>query len=1113
MTRPLVARPSPPGRIRRLGSFAMVVACFAAGLRVAAVAAPISEPLAARSGPAGSTLFATVEPSASGLVSENRYADPTMWWERYQEFTVGAIGTGIAVGDYDGDGLPDVFVVSKTESCRLFRNLGAWRFEDVTERAGVADRGSDAAIWKQGAAFADVNNDGHLDLYLCRFGAPNRLYLNRGDGTFREEAASRGLALADASGMAAFADYDRDGWLDVYIQTNLLDAKHRPHGQRDRLFRNVGEGRFREVTDEAGIQGETQGHAALWWDFDEDGWPDLYVANDFEFPDQLYRNNHDGTFRNVAGAVLPGTPYSAMGADLGDVDGDGRIDLLVADMAATTRAKDQRGMADSRTVARDPVVTSEVAPQLLRNALFLNSGVGRMREAAHLAGIAATDWTWSVRFEDFDNDGRLDLHVTNGMVRELHNTDLLSRMMLAESPAERIRIMRSSPVLAEANLAYRNAGDLRFVETGKAWGLDQVGVSFGAATADFDGDGDLDLIFANYQAPVTLLRNDSQGGHRLLVSLRGERSNRFGVGARVEVETASGVQVRTLVLSRGYLSTSEPVLHFGLGNEARIRRLTVRWPSGAVQEFRDLAVDRRYRVVEDPTGPTAPAIEPPPTPWLRDVTAELAPGIRVRQADVDETAAQPLLPIRHDRRGPALVAEDLDGDRKDDLLIGGSVLDSAMLVQTGDASVRALRVPSAGASPTLVNDGPMLVVRPVEGGPRQWLITRGGVSEPAGTPAYQPTLWQIGANGAAEDASALLPPLPLSVGAVVAADFNRDGTPEIFVGGRVEPGRFPEAPRSVILAWREGRWIDATEQWSLGRSDLGMVTAALATDADGDGWTDLVVTLDWGGVRFLRNRAGRAFEDQSESIGFAAAGRGAWSALAEGDFNGDGRPDFVLGNLGLNTPYHVGDGRTAVLLVGEFRPDADPVLIEAERVGGVLFPRRTAKQLAAVVPSIRRRFPKVNDFARASVDDLFDPDAIAAARMWEVTETRSGVLLSSVNGPHRFAPLPTEAQLAPVGAVLVDDIDGDGNSDLVLGQNSRAPVPSIGWFEGGLGVVLRGDGRGGFVAVPSAQSGWVVTGQATAVVAIDLDADGRKEVVVSRSDAPLLVFRRLQMPR
>lgn len=1084
-----------------------MVLIFAVGLRIAGGAIATSEPLAPRSGPLGQTLFSMVDPVTSGVMTENRFSDPTMWWERYQEFSVGAIGTGVAVGDYDGDGRPDLFVVSKTESCRLFRNLGAWHFEDVTERAGVTDRGADAAVWKQGAAFADVNNDGHLDLYVCRFGAPNRLYINRGDGTFREEAAARGVALVDASGMAAFADYDRDGWLDIYIQTNLLDAKLRPQGQRDRLFRNLGEGRFRDVTDEAGIRGETQGHAAIWWDFDEDGWPDLYVANDFEFPDQLYRNNRDGTFRNVAGEVLPYTPYSAMSADLGDVDGDGRIDLLVADMAATTRAKDQRGMADSRTVTRDPVVTPEVAPQLLRNALFLNSGVGRVREAAQLAGLAATDWTWSVRFEDFDNDGMLDLHVTNGMVRELHNSDLLARMMVAESPAERIRIMRASPVLAEANLAYRNLGDLRFAETGRAWGLDQIGVSFGAATADFDGDGDLDLVYANYQAPVTLLRNDSQEGHRLLLDLRGQRSNRFGVGARIEVETASGVQVRTLVLARGYLSTSEPRVHFGLGADAQVRRLTVRWPSGVVQEWRDLAADRRYVLMEDSA---ADAPSPPSAswvPWFQEVSGELGLNVRSREADVDELAAQPLLPIRHNRRGPALVAADLNGDGRDELLVGGTILDSARLVQRVENAIQAVAVPTPGRTPALVNDGPMVVVRPSAREPLQWLITRGGVSEPAGTPAYQPNLWRIGADGAAEDASALLPTLPLSVGAVVAADFDGDGGQELFVGGRVEPGRFPESPRSVILRWREGRWMDGTASWFARVPEWGMVTAALAVDADGDGWRDLVVALDWGRVRLLRNDAGRGFVDASVSAGFAAVGNGWWSALASADFNADGRPDFVLGNAGLNTPYHVGDGRSAVMLVGEFRPDADPVLIEAERVGDQLFPRRTAKQLAAVVPALRRRFSRVNDFASATVTDLFGAEAVAAARRWEVTEARSGVLLSAPSGTYRFVSLPMEAQLAPVGAIWVDDVDGDGASDLLLGQNSRAPVPSIGRFEGGLGVALRGDGRGGFVALSPAESGWVVSGEAKAIAAIDLDGDGVREFVVSRSDAPLLVFR------
>ena len=964
--------------------------------------------LAAASGPRGATLFTILPPTQTGIVVENKYDDPRMWGDHYEEFAYGASGTGVAIGDYDNDGRPDVFVVSKTEGGRLFRNLGGWKFEDVTERAGVSGLtvswtgkakgwiglGGSAASWFQGATFADVNNDGRLDLYVCRYGEPNLLFMNQGDGTFKEEAAARGLAVTDASCIGAFCDYDRDGWLDVYVLTNLLDAAKHPTGQRDYLFHNNGDGTFTNVTDRAGIRGETQGHSATWWDFDHDGWPDLYVANDFAPADCLYRNNRDGSFTNVIDQVVPHMPHSSMGADLGDVNNDGLIDFLVTDMAATSHEKDQRGMATNRSRFDEMHSESGATPQYMRSALYLNTGTGRMLEAAQLAGLEASDWTWSVRLEDLDNDGRLDAFFTNGMVRELNNVDLVARMTAAESVAERVRVMQASPPFAQANLAFRNLGDLRFDDVSARWGLDQKGVSFGAAFGDLDGDGDLDLVEVNYQGGATVLRNDSDSGHRIIVALRGlattpvkaqntpasAGSNRFGVGSTVRIETASGVQVRSLVLARGYLSTSEPVLHFGLGDDTRIARLTVTWPNGAEQSFEDLPVDRKFTITE-PVGNSAP----PRTSTSKAASAPQFTAI----------AAPP------------------------------------------------------GASP----------------------------ANPAEVPF----------------------------------DFDRDGQLDQFVGASALPGKYPLAGPSVLRASRGGQLVDVTDTVAPALRDIGLVTAALARDLDGDGWLDLLIAVDWGHVKYFHNREGRGFDDWTEKAGFAAAGTGRWSALASADFNADGRPDFVAGNLGLNTRYRASAKEPALLFYGDFG-SGRPVALEGYYENGVLYPWLSRGEIAVNVPSVRRRYPRNNDYAHASLDEVLGAPALAAARRFAATELRSGVFVSQADGTYRFTPLPRIAQIAPLRGIVAGDFDGDGNADIYAVQNSFAARASIGHFDGGLSQLLRGDGHGQFIAVPAAESGLVVPGETKAVETRDLDGDGWPDFVVTLGDGKTLAFHNRGVP-
>jgi hypothetical protein len=1057
-------------------------------------------------------MFTVIPPEVSGLKAENPYNDPRMWSTRYQEISVGAIGSGVAVADYDGDGKPDIFIVNKTESCRLYRNLGNFHFEDVTDKAGVGDTSGE---WKTGAAFVDVNNDGRPDIYVCRFGAPNLLFINQGDGTFREEAAARGLAVSDASGVAAFCDYDREGALDVFLQTNLLDAARHPDGQRNYLFHNDGTGHFTDVTDRAGIKGVAQGHSATWWDFDGDGWPDLYVANDFAAPDKLYHNNRDGTFTDVLGSVVPHTAFSSMGSDLGDVNNDGLIDLFVADMATTTRVKDLRGMADTRVRLKDPEDNDPGAPQFSRNVLYLNTGTGRCLEVAQLAGLGATDWTWSPRFEDLDNDGRLDLHVTNGMNREQTNTDLLDRMMTAENPNERVGLMKNSPVLAEENLAFRNLGDLRFENVSAAWGLNQKGVSFGSAFADFDGDGDLDLVYVNYQGLPTLLRNDCDTGHSIVIQLRGTHSNRFGIGSVARIETDSGKQIRQLVLARGYESTSEPILHFGLGNDTRIRKLSIVWPDGGDQEFGDLPVDQRFAITEPPGPPQLAPPPPPPVAQFAEASVRLGLAVQSEEPRGDQTMAQPLLPMRFGRRGPALAVAAVAGDGRDSVFLGGTTrtpLQYIRIVDTGGFLPVPLARPPAAIP---VDDGPMLVFDANADGVEDLLVAKGGAALPEGSASYQPDLLLGDGRGGFTPAPAdALPSLGIAVGAMAAADFNRDGLLDIFIGGRLAPGTYPQPARSALLVNRGGRFEDITDTLAPGLSKVGLVCSALWSDVDGDGWPDLLIALEWGGIQYWHNNAGKGFENWSERAGFAQAGTGWWTSLASADFNGDGRPDFVAGNLGLNTPYSASPESPALLFAGDFKGGGGRAkqLVEAAYENGVLHPLHTRKELGAKIPSLLRRFPKTDPYAAASLGEILGEDKLAAATRFAATEFRSGVFLSQPDGTYEFRPLPRIAQAAPIQGLVALDLDGDGQADICFVQNSYAPVPSMGRFDGGLGLWLRGDGKGGFAAVPAAESGIVVPGDAKALVAVDLAGDGLPDLVVSRNNSTTLAFLNHRVP-
>lgn len=1052
------------------------------------------------------TRFAKLDPDRTGIAEINRYDDPSMWRERYVEFNNGAIGTGVAMADFDGDGRVDVYVANKTDSGRLYRNDGDMRFTDVTKESGAFD---DSGAWKSGVAIADVNNDGDVDLLVCRIGEANLFYLNKGDGTFRESGFASGLAGAFGAASAAFADFDRDGWVDCYLLTNVSDARQRPDGDADQLLRNRGDGTFEDVTESAGIEGEGRGHSATWWDYDEDGWPDLYVANDFAPRDRLYRNNGDGTFSDRLDAVTPAFPFSAMGADVDDVNGDGHLDFFVADMAATTQEKDRRGMADARSRSRENTLGSSEASQVQRNVLLLGGSGGRMREAAWMSGLAATDWTWSVRWVDLDNDGWLDLHVTNGMNREQHNTDLLRKMFSASRPEQRVRALANSPVFAEANLAFRRVGALEFSEMGSLWNLDETGVSFGAAWGDLDGDGDLDTVYSNFDQPPTVLRNDSNEGHRLLVRLKGTRSNRLGLGAIVDATLPDGRQLRrTLLSARGYASSSDPRLHFGLGEADRIERLRVTWPSGLEQEFFDIPANHELTVTE--SGERLVVPEKRTQKW-KDVSKREGLALTVPTSAPDPTVPQPLLSTGLHYRGPHLVVADLWGSETPEVTLSGSSETGLGLLERTSNGWRTEEL-NTGRAAGMV-DGPIAAIDLDGDGDRDLLIARGGANWPEGSVHYQPVWLQRDGESWSLRADATLPKWNVSAGAAAVADFDGNGREEVFLGGGVLPGRYPLSPEHGWWEPGAGAVTDRSNELPERLKKAGMIRAAVAADVFGGPRPELLLAVDWGPVSCWSWFDGKGWRDVSDQVGLDRR-IGWWRSLAVGDLNGDGHLDVVAGNDGLNTPYSgaVG-GEGGSRLLAKEQSDGRLALIEARWEHGAWYPRVSLRQAAQEWPELGRRFGSSDAFAQATLDQVWPPGDRTGWWDRTATELRSGVWLSDGTDTRRFAPLPREVQIAPAQSLVIRDFDGDGVLDMFVAQNSQMPSASVGRFDGGIGQLLRGVGQGAdwrVEPVAPQDSGLIVPGQASSACWWSNGSGDETTglLLISRVNEPLMAFER-----
>jgi hypothetical protein len=1133
----------------------VAITALTAAASAAAAASPdvSNRPLAAPGPAQDGPLFARRPASETGLDFRHTWDPPPEYASaRDRNFA----GGGVAIGDCDGDGLADVYLSRPFGGGKLFRNKGGWRFEDATAASGLdGDRG-----WTTAGAWGDVDNDGDLDLYICGLDCPNRLWMNDGRGRFTERAAAAGLAFAGSSVMMAWSDYDGDGDLDGYLLTNrthsnqplavtspetmrevmrrlqrtpaggltmpaeLEELYHlvpRPGGspvvaqagQYDRLFRNDGAGpegvpQFTDVTRAAGILDNGLGLSATWWDHDGDGRPDLYVANDYFGGDKLWHNNGDGTFTDRAAALLPHTAWFSMGSDVADINNDGRLDLFVADMAGSNHYKDKMSMGDMDQLGW--FLEAPTPRQYMRNTLFLNSGAGPFMEIAHLAGVAATDWTWAVKFADLDGDGWQDLYVTNGMTGDFLNSDLRS---------SRNRPLSEAPVKRDVHFAFRNRGDLTFENVSAAWGLDHEGVSFGAAYGDLDGDGDPDLVVNHFEAQASVYENRSTT-RRAAVRLVGRKSNHRGLDARLVAEVGPQRQTRYLTLARGFAGSDEPVVHFGLGRAERIDRLTVHWPGGTIQEVPNLAAGQLHSVTEPEGAPAAPpAAEPPPR--LLEPTQALASARHVERP-FDDFQRQPLLPNKSSQLGPGLAWGDVDGDGDTDCFLAGAAGQPGTLWLNqgpgpqGTDAFQPATVPALAADAACEDLGAIFFEADGDGDPDLYVVSGGVECEP-GAPVLRDRLYlNDGRGGFTKAPDGALPDERDSGSCVAAADFDRDGDLDLFVGGRVIPGQYPASPGSrLLLNDGTGVFADVTAMRAPSLGAAGLVTAALWTDVDADGWTDLLLAAEWHPLRFFRNTDG-ILNDATAGSGLEGLS-GWWNGLAAGDFDEDGDLDYAATNFGLNTKYHPSTDHPVRVFYGDFDGSGGAQIVEAkEQPDGRWLPVRGKSCSQNAMPFLRQKFPTFHQFASATLQEIYGP-ALTTARHLAVTTLQSGVVwnksVPGAQGPGRrpaaaaktvlaFQPLPMLAQVAPAFGVQAADFNGDGHLDLALAHNFFSPQRETGRMDGGLGAVLIGDGKGGFHPAWPDASGLVLQADAKAMTLADLNRDGRDDLVVSVNNGP-----------
>ncbi|MEO1257616.1 MAG: VCBS repeat-containing protein [Bacteroidota bacterium] len=1045
-------------------------------------------------------IFNQLPKERSGITfSNNLHEDTTVNYFTYPYIYMGG---GVAVGDVNNDGLSDIYFTANMEDNKLYLNKGGLKFEDVTDDSGVA--GDDQ--WFTGVTMADVNADGWLDIYVSVSGKwaskKNLLFINNGTDengvpTFTESAEKSGIADEGNSTQGTFFDYDKDGDLDLYVANYPPTGFKTPNfsyqafiqkklpEKSDKLYRNKGDGTFEDVTEEAGVLNFGLSLSATVGDFNNDGWEDVYVSNDFATPDYFYFNNGDGTFSERMKETMQHTAFFGMGADVGDFNNDGLLDIVQMDMTPADNRRNKANMASMNIAGFWEVVSMGMHFQYMQNVLQLNNGIGpdglpHFSDVARFAGISSTDWSWATLFADLDNDGRKDIFITNGTRRDINNKDYFNKIDKATHQEKQkfnyLDLTKNMPAEKVDNYMFKNNGDLRFENVIKDWGLSFEGYSNGAAYADLDNDGDLEIIINNIDDPAFIFENktaDNKMGNYLRVQLKGAEKNTMALGAKILIENNGEKYLQHQTLSRGFQSSVDPVVHFGLGDLTMVEKVTVTWPDGKTESLENVETNQLLKIdyknnLENASYKNLMAADA----IFTDKTDALGIDYFHMENAYNDYIKEVLLPHGYSMMGPGLAVGDVNSDGLEDFFVGGAAGKSGALFLQNENGQFNLSKNNPWAVDKRSEDIDALFFDAEGDGDLDLYVVSGGNENKKNHPTYQDRLYVNTGNGFEKSTDAL-PDILSSGSRVKAADYDSDGDLDLFVGGRILPQEYPLPAKSFILKNESAdgaiKFSDVTENVAPNLLEAGLVTDAVWVDYDQDNNLDLIVVGEWMPLTFLKNN-GNKFINKTEAYGLEKT-TGWWYSILADDFDSDGDVDLVAGNLGLNYKYQASPNKSFDVYASDFDKNGTLDIVLGYYNEGVQYPVRGRQCSSEQIPAIKYKFKDYNSFASASLADVYSEGDLKNALHYQAWNFASSYVENKGNEKFVVKDLPNAVQITSINGIIAEDFNMDGHLDLLLAGNLYSSEVETTRNDAGYGFYLQGDGKGNFKSVPNYQSG------------------------------------------